>query len=188
MNDVPPPPPPITDELRRQARQSPGTWMYAIDPFFDPGGEVPPYGIIGAWQVDARGEITGEFQHNGGYRPSPVALGHPEPTDPLDRALQLASTGYATGGDVVPLLLAAEVIVAAGPGGGVPVFDTGEGRAAFAYTAQDHLPRSLPDGAMDWQRLRGGDLVALLPADVGVVVNPEGPAGVLLGPAELRQS
>ncbi|MGI5286251.1 type VII secretion system-associated protein [Nonomuraea polychroma] len=185
MNDTPPPPP-VTDELRRQARLRPGSWMYAIDPFFDPDGEVPPYGIVGAWRVDERGEITGEFRHNPGYRPSPVALGHPEPTDPLDRAVQLASTGYATGHELVPLLLEAEVIVAAGPGGGVPVFDTGEGRAAFAYTAQAHLPAALPDGATGWQRLRGRDLVALLPPDVGVAVNPEGPAGVLLPPDEFR--
>ncbi|MGP3915118.1 type VII secretion system-associated protein [Nonomuraea sp. 10N515B] len=184
MNDTPPPP--ITDELRRQARLRPGSWMYAVDPFFDPDGEVPPYGIVGAWRVDDRGEITGEFRHNTGYRPSPVALGYPEPSDPLDRAVQLASTGYASGDDLVPLLLEADVIVAAGPGGGVPVFDTGEGRAAFAYTAQARLPDALPDGATGWQRLRGRDLVALLPADVGVAVNPEGPAGVLLASGELH--
>ncbi|WP_329086356.1 MULTISPECIES: type VII secretion system-associated protein [unclassified Streptosporangium] len=187
MNDAPPPPPPVTDDLRRQARLRPDSWMYAVDPFFDPEGEVPPYGIVGAWQVDGRGEITGEFRHNPGYRPSPVALGHPEPTDPLDRVVQLASAGYAGDLDLVPLLLEAEVIVAAGPGGGVPVFDTGGGRAAFAYTAQANLPHALPDGATGWQRLRGRDLVALLPPDVGVVVNPEGPAGVLLAPDELRR-
>ncbi|GAA3473917.1 type VII secretion system-associated protein [Nonomuraea roseola] len=187
MNATPPRPPPVTDDLRRQARQSPGTWLYAVDPFFDPNGEVPPYGVVGAWQVDERGEISGEFRHNPGYRPSPVALDHPEPTDPFDRAAQLASTGYADGRDLVPLLLEAEVIVAAGPGGGVPVFDTGEGRAAFAYTAMAHLPDALPDGATDWQRLRGRDLVALLPQDTGVAVNLEGPAGVLLAADELRR-
>ena len=81
MNDVPPPPS-LTDELREQARRSPGKWFYAIHPFFDPGGEVPPYGIIGAWQADERGEISGEFRHNPNYRPSPVALDYPDPPIP----------------------------------------------------------------------------------------------------------
>ncbi|MER7213583.1 type VII secretion system-associated protein [Streptosporangium sp. NPDC000239] len=186
MNDVPPPPP-LTDELRAQARRSPGTWLYAIDPFFDPGGEVPPYGVVGAWRADERGEITGEFRHNPNYRPSPVALGYPEPSDPLDAAVQLSATGYETGERIVPLLREAEVIVAAGPDGGVPVFDTGEGRAVFAYTAHTHLPGEFPEGATGWQPIRGGDLVALLPVDVGVAINPSGPAGVILPPADLRR-
>ncbi|GAA3510872.1 hypothetical protein FHR32_003774 [Streptosporangium album] len=186
MNDAPPPPP-LTDELREQARRSPGAWLYAVDPFFDPDGEVPPYGIVGAWQVDAAGEITGEFRRNPNHRPSPVALGYPEPTDPVDRAVQLSLTGYATGQDITPLLLEADVIVAAGPGGGIPVFDTGEGRAAFAYTTQVHLPDELPESSTGWQRIHGGDLVALLPADVGIAINPSGPVGVILPPADLRR-
>ncbi|MDP9865449.1 MULTISPECIES: type VII secretion system-associated protein [Streptosporangium] len=186
MNDAPPPPP-LTDELRERARRSPGTWLYAVDPFFDPGGEVPPYGVVGAWRADERGEITGEFRHNPNYRPSPVALGYPEPTDPVDGAVQLSSAGYATGEEIVPLLLEAQVIVAAGPDGGIPVFDTGEGRAAFAYTAQAHLPGELPEGATGWQRIRGGDLAGLLPPGVGVVINPSSPAGVILPPADLRR-
>lgn len=186
MNDAPPPPP-LTDELREQARHSPGTWLYAIDPFFDPSGEVPPYGVVGAWRADEHGEITGEFRRNPNYRPSPVALDYPEPTDPVDRAVQLSSTGYATGQGIAPLLLEAEVIVAVGPDGGIPVYDTGEGQAAFAYTAPAHLPGELPERSTGWQRIHGGDLVALLPADVGVAINPSGPAGVILPPADLRR-
>ncbi|GGP91583.1 type VII secretion system-associated protein [Streptosporangium pseudovulgare] len=186
MNDAPAPPP-LTDELREQARRSPGTWLYAIDPFFGPGDEVPPYGIVGAWRTDDRGEITGEFRHNPNYRPSPVALGYPEPTDPVDRAVQLGATGYAGGQDIVRLLLAAEVIVAVGPGGGIPVFETGGGRAAFAYTAHAHLPDGFPEGTAGWQPIRGGDLVALLPADVGVAINPSGSASVILPPADLHR-
>ncbi len=29
--------------------------MYAIDPYFDPNGPVPPYGIVGGWSVDSFG-------------------------------------------------------------------------------------------------------------------------------------
>lgn len=186
MNDVPPPPS-LTDELREQARRSPGKWFYAIDPFFDPGGEVPPYGIIGAWQADERGEISGEFRHNPNYRPSPVALDYPDPTDPLDDAIQLSSTGYATGEGIVSLLLEADVIVAAGPDGGIPVFDTDEGRTALVCTAQAHLPGEFPEGSTGWQRIRGGDLIGLLPPGVGVAINPFGPAGVVLPHTDLRR-
>ncbi|MDP9846005.1 type VII secretion system-associated protein [Streptosporangium lutulentum] len=186
MNDAPSPPP-LTDALREQARRGPGTWLYAIDPFFDSGGEVPPYGIVGAWQVDERGEIIEEFRHNPNYRPSPVALDYPEPTDPVDRAVQLGATGYDDGEDIASLFLEAEVIVAVGPGGGIPVFDTGEGRAAFVYTARAHLPDEPPDSSTGWQRIRGGDLIALLPAGVGVAINPSGPTGVILPPADLRR-
>ena len=61
--------PPITDELRAQARANPGGWLYAIAPGYDPDGAVPPEGIVGAWQVDDRGEIVGEFERNPAHTP-----------------------------------------------------------------------------------------------------------------------
>ncbi len=39
------------------------------------------------------GEIE-EWRANEDYRPSPTALGWPEPTDDVDEAVQRASTGY----------------------------------------------------------------------------------------------
>lgn len=63
-------PPQITDELRAEARNKPNSWFYAIDPAFDPNGEVPPEGIIGAWHSDESGELSEEFTPNPNYRPS----------------------------------------------------------------------------------------------------------------------
>ncbi len=37
----------------------------------DPNGDVPPEAIIGAWQVNTRGKIYGDFRPNPNYRPGP---------------------------------------------------------------------------------------------------------------------
>jgi hypothetical protein len=161
--------------MRAEARSMPGQWLYAIDPFFDPDGAVPPYGVIGAWRVDERGEASEEFTPNPNYRPSPVSLGFGEPADPLDAAIQLAVTGYSDGGDLIPLLLESEVFVGAGVKGKIPVYDTG---VVMAYTSQAHLPKNLPAEMSGWQVLRGSDLVGLMPEGVDLVLNAEGPAGI----------
>lgn len=70
--------PRITPELLAQARRNPGTWLYEIDPAHDPDGTVPPYAVVGAWQVDDRGEL-GAYTPNPRYRPSPTALGRRPP-------------------------------------------------------------------------------------------------------------
>lgn len=59
------PPPALVAEARRH----PNGWVYEIDAAMasDPYGEVPPTAIIGAWQVDQDGELTGFFQANPNY-------------------------------------------------------------------------------------------------------------------------
>jgi hypothetical protein len=58
-------------ELVDEARANPGGWVYEIDGDMvdDPNGDVPPEAIIGAWQVNARGKIYGDFRPNPNYRP-----------------------------------------------------------------------------------------------------------------------
>ncbi|PCN46424.1 hypothetical protein Csp2054_17325 [Curtobacterium sp. 'Ferrero'] len=51
----------------------PDHWRYEIDPGFDPAGEVPPFAILGAWPMNARDEIVGDFVVNPDYAASPVA-------------------------------------------------------------------------------------------------------------------
>ncbi|GAA2986668.1 type VII secretion system-associated protein [Streptosporangium longisporum] len=168
-------PPPLTDRMRAEARSMPGRWLYAVDPFFDPDGAVPPYGVIGAWRVDEHGEVSEEFTPNPGHRPSPVSLGFGEPADPLDAAVQLAVTGYSDGGDLVPLLLESEVLTGTDAEGRIPVYDPG---VVLAYTSRAHLPGDLPAGVSGWQVLRGSDLVGLMPQGVDLALNAEGHAGV----------
>ncbi|HEY7022697.1 MAG TPA: hypothetical protein VH349_16390 [Ktedonobacterales bacterium] len=52
-----------------EAQRHPNGWVYKIDGRFGPDDYVPPECIVGAWKVDANGEITGEFIENPNYRP-----------------------------------------------------------------------------------------------------------------------
>ncbi|HEY8371760.1 MAG TPA: type VII secretion system-associated protein [Pseudonocardiaceae bacterium] len=145
--------PPITEEMRRAARQQPNTWIHVIDPFFDNTDDVPPWGVIGAYQVDDKGEIIEKFERNPDYRPSPKALNLAEPANELEAALQLVATGYAPTETLRDKILAAELIVIAEPGREglfVPVLPDGRGRLQ-AFTSESFLPGNWNS----WQRIPG---------------------------------
>jgi hypothetical protein len=175
--------PPVTEELRARARSAPGTWLYAVDPAYDPAGRVPPEAIVGAWPVDARGEIGRTFQHNPRYRPSARALELPEPTDPLDAAVQAAATGHAGDGDVAAALLAARLLVPEDDTGAPASVASGTGPALCAYSAPAHADRS---AWRRWRTVSGRELAAVLPPGHDVAVNPESAASVRVPAAALR--
>ncbi|MGH2749003.1 MAG: type VII secretion system-associated protein [Actinomycetota bacterium] len=166
--------PPVTDTVRAQARENPGAWVYVIDPSFNVDGEVPPFGIVGAWKVDDRGEITGDFRHNPNYRPSPLALDIPPPTDSLDEAVHRAATGYGTEDDLVDTLLDHDLLLIQGNEGGIFVAHDDRGRFVQVFSSDEHLPERWSA----WPRMRGRDLAALVTPDCDLEVNPESPARV----------
>lgn len=138
--------PPITDELRAAARNQPNGWVYPTDPMFAPGEATPGYAIIGAWQVDGGGEITGEFQPNPDYRPSPVALGLPSAGNHLETMLQLVATGYAEQEPFLVALLDASPL--AFVDGITPITAVDNGATVVSiYTSPRYLPAS-PNTAM----------------------------------------
>jgi hypothetical protein len=51
------------------ARSNPNEWVYRIAGDFGPNESIPPEAIVGAWKVDARGRIVGEFVVNKNYDP-----------------------------------------------------------------------------------------------------------------------
>ncbi len=57
-------------EAIEEAKLNPGGWVYEIAEGYDPNGAVPPEAIVGAWQVDDAGNITGEFKPNPNYHRS----------------------------------------------------------------------------------------------------------------------
>jgi hypothetical protein len=57
-----------TDEARKEAKQNPGGWVYKIEGDYGPEDAVPREAIVGAWQVDENGNITGEFIPNPNFR------------------------------------------------------------------------------------------------------------------------
>jgi SseB protein N-terminal domain len=170
--------PPITAAQRAAARQRPESWLYVIDPAFDPDGEVPPHGVVGAWWVDASGEIGGEFRHNPNYRPSALALGLAAAADPLEELMQLAAHGRATDADVVAALLDAELILFARADGGDGLYSAAgeDGRRLLQAFTSD---RRLPPGWERWQRLTGRQLAPALPGH-DLQLNPGGPISVTL--------
>jgi len=175
--------PPITAAQREAARQQPEIWLYAIDPAFDPDGEVPPHGVIGARRVHAAGEIS-EFRHNPNYRPSALAQGLAEAADSLEERMLLAAHGRASDEYLPAALLDSELILFARADGGDGLYSVpGEERRGVlqAFTSERRLPEW-----QHWQRLTGRQLAPAL-AGHDLELNPGGPVSVRL-PGEAVQA
>ncbi|GAA2485861.1 type VII secretion system-associated protein [Streptomyces gobitricini] len=146
MGDFQPEVPPVSDAVRAQAAKTPNAWVYAVDPYFEPLGKVPPYGVVGAWRVDNQGNVTDEFRPNPNYRPSPKARGFKAPTDPLDSVIQLAASGYASDSDVQSALVDAVVYVVPGMNAMVESHAEGDDRlVVHIYSSPMHAPSSVPE-------------------------------------------
>ncbi|GAA4610818.1 type VII secretion system-associated protein [Saccharopolyspora hordei] len=112
MSEATPPTPPITDEMRAHARENPNSWLYITDPGYGTdGGEVPPEGIVGAFRIDANGEIDEEFQHNDRYQPSKMVTERPEPTNELERVLVEIAEGRLDDSALPAAVLDAELLL-----------------------------------------------------------------------------
>jgi hypothetical protein len=57
-----------TPEAIAEAKRNPGGSVYAIDEPYTSYDSAPTEAIVGAWQVDARGDISGAFIPNPYYR------------------------------------------------------------------------------------------------------------------------
>lgn len=98
------------EEFVQAARLAPDHWLYLADPAWQGDGPPPEWAVVGQWRSDSEGEIV-EWEDNEDYRPSPEAMGWPEPADDVDRAIQLATTGYGPVEDVTSALARTEVAV-----------------------------------------------------------------------------
>ncbi len=104
--------PAITETMRQQARQTPNSWLYIVDPGYqESGDDVRPEGVIGAYRIDEHGEIDERFHVNDGYQPSDLAFALPEPTNELERVLHRIATGEAPETDLPPAVLEADVLL-----------------------------------------------------------------------------
>ncbi|MCX2679359.1 hypothetical protein OOZ15_05335 [Galbibacter sp. EGI 63066] len=63
MSDLKP-----TKEAIIEALKNPNGWVYVIDESFKHTQEVPKEAIKGAWKVNDKGIITGEFIENPNYK------------------------------------------------------------------------------------------------------------------------
>ncbi|WP_258174958.1 type VII secretion system-associated protein [Actinopolyspora mortivallis] len=171
MSSQQPSRPAITPAMREQAAQQPNSWLYVVDPIFtDPNAEVPPWGFIGGFRVDEHGRITEDFSPNPNYRPSPVALRLPAPTNDVERALQLTTTGYAPAQTLLAALLETELILFAQPqGDGLFTLNHHSGRKQLqVFTSEAQLPGNWTS----WQRMTGRSLAGMRPLGTDLQVNP----------------
>lgn len=160
---------------------APGTWLYSIDPMYDPQGTVPPFAVIGAWPVDGDGR-PGGFQRNPDYRPSPVSLGLPRPTDAVDAAVQLAATGHGSEEAVAVALAEATVYVPDEGTADVAVYQDAEGRFVPVLTHPSHAPANVPG----LRAVNGAELARVLPDDLVLKVNPGGRVSVRVPVSDVR--
>lgn len=177
------PPPEITPRMRASAMANPNTWLYVIDPAFDADADIPPWGVVGAYRVDADGEITPSFRRNTEYRPSPTALRMPDPASDLERLLQWITSGHREESELPAAVLASRLLVYARDPEDheVTAFPDRSGRIMVpACTSVAHVPSAWPG----WREVPGRDLAAQL-GNHPLVINPAGPITALLPAAAL---
>ncbi|GAA3248799.1 type VII secretion system-associated protein [Streptomyces labedae] len=175
------------EEYVQAARLAPDHWLYLPDPAWQGEGPPPDWAVVGQWRSDSDGTIV-EWEDNPEYRPSPEAMGWPEPTDDIDRAIQLATTGYGPAEAVTEALSGAEVAVLV-TADGEPVRASAPDGApvVLAYTSDRYLHAA---GRLSFAHLPVGTLLTRVPPDHALYLNSNAPVGMVLptdGLAELLE-
>ncbi|WP_019856386.1 type VII secretion system-associated protein [Actinopolyspora mortivallis] len=137
--------PQITDEMREQAKRTPDSWLYIVDPAYEAAGEnVPPEGVVGAFRIDANGEIDEDFHPNEEYEPKAPTI---DPVNELERVLERISTGNAPETELPTAVLAGEVVLYAEHDGDEDLYeaelDDGS-RLVPACTSEQRVPEDWP--------------------------------------------
>lgn len=130
------------EDYVRAASQAPGHWMSVVDRHWNGDEDEPPpsWARLGRWRSDGYGEIV-EWEENPGYRPSPDAHGWPPPVSPVDAAVQLVATGYASQELFALMLADAELAVCVDGNGGLTVTEAQDGTEAvpvFSAAPEPH--------------------------------------------------
>ncbi|MFC4506183.1 MULTISPECIES: type VII secretion system-associated protein [Streptomyces] len=165
------------EDFVRAAKAAPNRWLYLTDPTWR--GEAPPpeFAVVGQWRSDADGEIV-EWVANEDYRPSPGARGWPEPTDDVDRAIQLATTGYGPPSDVTAALAGAEVAMLVTADGEPVCASAPDGTAVVpVYTSPRHLHRT---GPLGFEQVRIADVLGRIPEGHSLCLNSSAAVSMVL--------
>ncbi|MFD3627054.1 type VII secretion system-associated protein [Streptomyces sp. NPDC058698] len=178
--------PPVPDDIREAGRLAPDHWLGVVDLMWSGEGKPPEWAMTGRWRSGRDGEIV-EWEENPGYRPSPRALGWPEPEDEVDRAVQLASTGYGPGEAVPAALVGREVAVLTAPGGHGPVSaSAADGTPVVpVFTSSVFLHTA---GRFAFELVGARDLVARVPEGHALYLNPSAVVSMLLDPDAVRDA
>ncbi|MFI1052183.1 type VII secretion system-associated protein [Streptomyces griseoruber] len=178
---VPEPP----EEVRTAARNAPCDWIGKVDPAWRGEGPLPSWAVIGRWRSGPDGTIQ-EWQENTEYSPSPETLGWPDPTDPIDAAVQLASTGYGPAEDVHRSLAAAEVAFWVTSDGTPLTGAAHDGTPVLpVYTSTEQLRHA---GRLLAEVRPVADLLPQLAEGHRLYINPAGAVSMLVETRPLRET
>lgn len=162
------------------ARAAPGHWLSVIDRHWsgDEDEPTPSWAVLGRWRSDADGEIV-EWEENAGYRPSPDAHGWAPPVSPVDAAVQLVATGYASEELFALMVADAEVAVCLDDEGGLAVTDAQDGTQAVPVFS--NAPELDRDRLPPHETMLVPDLLDRLPEGKEVLVlSSSAPVGQLV--------
>jgi hypothetical protein len=175
-------PPRLTDELRARARNSPGSWIYALEHGYDADGAVPPHAVIGAWPVDEHGE-PGTFTFNPGHRPSPQPKVLVDSADPVAAAVREALEGQSGHTTLLETLGDAIVYLPADAEGELVAYQDDDGGT---YVEAATAPRHAPPAAPRLLPVRLHELVVLLPDDTDLRIYVDSDLSLSVPGRELR--
>ncbi len=174
----------VPRHIRQAARETPDSYLPVVDPAWAGEGEPPEWAVVGVWQSGPDGEVV-RWHENPDHRPSPELLGWSAPTDDVDEAVQLASSGYGSDEQVVHSLALAEVAVLLTPDGRPAALRTEDGQAVVpVYTSGTHLRAAGPLAGMV---VAVPELVDLLPAEHWIHLNPTAEVSMTLDPDLIRE-
>ncbi|MCO5971945.1 type VII secretion system-associated protein [Actinoallomurus soli] len=179
--------PPVPDSIREAARLAPDHWLGMVDPAWNEEGEPPSWAVVGQWRSSPEGEIV-EWRENEEYRPSPEALGWPEPADDVDAAVQLAATGYGPGDAVTEALAAAKEVAVFVTRGGDPlaaVAPDGKTPVIPVFTSPVYLHAA---GRLAFELMDLWELLDALPEDHVLYLNPSAPVSMTVETAVLVEA
>jgi hypothetical protein len=179
--------PPVPDSIREAARLAPDHWLGMVDPTWNGDDTPPSWAIVGQWRSSPEGRIV-EWRDNEEYRPSPSALGWPEPADDVDAAVQLAASGYGPGEAVAEALAGLpEAAVFVTPDGDPLTATAPDGTTAVVpvFTSPAYLHAA---GRLAFELLSVRDLAERVPPDHVVYLNPSAAVSMTVDTDLLREA
>ncbi|MGW1561933.1 type VII secretion system-associated protein [Streptomyces sp. NPDC002144] len=176
------------EDYVKAAKVAPDHWLSIIDRHWngDEGEPPPSWASLGRWRSDENGEIV-EWEENTEYRPSPDAYGWAPPVGPVDAAVQLVATGYASEELFALMLADAEVAVCVDENGGLAVTDAQDGTEAVPVfsTSPELDDAKLPPHEV----MSVPDLLARMPEGKEVLfLSSSAPVGQLVTVSALREA
>ncbi|MEV6170812.1 type VII secretion system-associated protein [Streptomyces sp. NPDC051954] len=165
------------EEFVEAARLAPNHWLYLIDPAWSGDGPPPNWAVVGQWRSDFDGEIV-EWRDNEDYRPSPGAMDWPAPTDEVDAAIQLATTGYGPAEDVTSALARAEVAVLVTAEGDPVRASAPDGSPVIpVYTSPQYLHLA---GRLGFEQVQAREFLDRIPEGYNLCLNSSAPVSMVL--------